>query len=134
MIYNIRVFCMFDNVYDLYHFFPREIYGGSEVLEVQLAYNFDQLMAMNRKLEAASLGREHCEDVLQATGERPQTVVSTSKVSPCCPCCGAMHVDGIEYFTEEEEELKSECEQARRELKSLGIAFVTFSNARIVER
>ena len=104
------------------------------MLEVQLAYNFDQLMAINRKLEAAKLGREHCEDVLQSTGESPQTIVSTSKVSPCCPCCGAIHVDGIEYFTEEEDELKSQSDQARRELKSLGIAFVTFSNERIVER
>lgn len=112
----------------------REIYGGSEVLEVQLAYNFDELMAINTKLDAARLGREHCEDVQRSTGELPQTVVSTSRVSPCCPCCGAMHVDGIEYFTEEEDELKAQHEQARKELKSLGIGFVTFGNERIVER
>lgn len=83
---------------------------------------------------AAQLGRQHCEEVLQKTGERPLTTVSTNKLSPCCQCCGASHVDGIEYFTEEEDDGKAEADQQRQKLKSLGIAFVTFENENVVER
>ena len=43
-------------------------------------------------------------------------------------------MDGIEYFTEEEEDGKVEADQQRQKLKSLGIAFVTFENAKIVQR
>ena len=80
------------------------------------------------------MGRQHCEELLQKTGERPLTTISTNKLSPCCQCCGASHVDGIEYFTEEEEDGKMEAMQQRQKLKSLGIAFVTFESAKVVQR
>ncbi|KAJ7357865.1 Transmembrane protein 63C [Desmophyllum pertusum] len=112
----------------------REIYGESEILEVQIAFNFKKLKDAQRKVLAAQMGRQHCEEVLQKTGERPLTTVSTNKLSPCCHCCGANHVDGIEYFTEEEEDGKTDADQQRQKLKSLGIGFVTFESAKIVER
>lgn len=112
----------------------REIYGESQVLEVQVAFDFVKLKQAQRKVLAAQMGREHCEELLRKTGERPLTTVSTNKLSPCCHCCGASHVDGIEYFTEEEEDGKVEADQQRQKLKSLGIAFVTFENAKIVQR
>ena len=112
----------------------REIYGEAQILEVQLAYNFKKLKDAQRKVLAAQMGRQHCEELLQKTGERPLTTISTNKLSPCCQSCGASHVDGIEYFTEEEEEGKTEANQQRQKLKSLGIAFVTFQDAKIVER
>ena len=114
--------------------FSREIYGESQVLEVQVAFDFVKLKQAQRKVLAAQMGREHCEELLRKTGERPLTTVSTNKLSPCCHCCGASHVDGIEYFTEEEEDGKVEADQQRQKLKSLGIAFVTFENAKIVQR
>ena len=114
--------------------FSREIYGESQVLEVQVAFDFVKLKQAQRKVLAAQMGREHCEELLRKTGERPLTTVSTNKLSPCCHCCGSSHVDGIEYFTEEEEKGKVEVDQHRQELKSLGIAFVTFKNAENVER
>ena len=114
--------------------FSREIYGESQVLEVQVAFDFVKLKEAQRKVLAAQMGREHCEELLRKTGERPLTTVSTNKLSPCCYCCGASHVDGIEYFTEEEEDGKVEADQQRQKLKSLGIAFVTFENAKIVQR
>ena len=83
---------------------------------------------------AAQIGRQHCEELLQKTGQRPLTTVSTNKLSPCCHCCGASHVDGIEYFTEEEDDGKTEADQQRQKLKSLGIAFVTFQDSKVVER
>ena len=112
----------------------REIYGESQVVEVQMAYNFKKLAAAQRKLKAAQLGQEHCQEILRKTGSRQQTIVGTSKVWPCWPCCGAMHVDGIEYFTEEEEDAKAEVEQLRQSLKCLGIAFVTFSSEHTMHR
>ena len=114
--------------------FSREIYGESQVLEVQVAFDFVKLKQAQRKVLAAQMGREHCEELLRKTGKRPLTTVSTNKLSPCCHCCGASHVDGIEYFTEEEEDGKVEADQQRQKLKSLGIAFVTFENAKIVQR
>lgn len=111
-----------------------EIYGESQILEVQIAFNFKKLKEAQRKVLAAQMGRQHCEEQLQKTGERPLTVVSSNKLSPCCQCCGASHVDGIEYFTEEEEDGKTEADAQRQKLKSLGIAFVTFENARVVDR
>ena len=110
-----------------------EIYGEAQVLEVQLAYNFRKLKDAQRKVIAAQMGRHHCEELLQKTGERPLTTISTNKLSPC-QCCGASHVDGIEYFTEEEEDGKMEVDQQRQKLKSLGMAFVTFENAKVVQR
>ncbi|CAH3019206.1 unnamed protein product [Porites evermanni] len=110
-----------------------EIYGEAQVLEVQIAYNFRKLKDAQRKVIAAQMGRHHCEELLQKTGERPLTTISTNKVSPC-QCCGASHVDGIEYFTEEEEDGKMEVDQQRQKLKSLGMAFVTFENAKVVQR
>lgn len=110
-----------------------EVYGEAQVLEVQLAYNFRKLKDAQRKVIAAQMGRHHCEELLQKTGERPLTTISTNKVSPC-QCCGASHVDGIEYFTEEEEDGKMEVDQQRQKLKSLGMAFVTFENAKVVQR
>lgn len=110
-----------------------EIYGEAQVLEVQLAYNFRKLKDAQRKVIAAQMGRHHCEELLQKTGERPLTTISTNKMSPC-QCCGASHVDGIEYFTEEEEDGKMEVDQQRQKLKSLGMAFVTFENAKVVQR
>ena len=83
---------------------------------------------------AAQIGRQHCEEILQKTGQRPLTTVSTNKLSPCCQCCGASHVDGIEYFTEEEEAGKTEANEHKQKLKSLGIAFVTFQDPKVVER
>ena len=112
----------------------REIYGESQILEVQIAFNFEKLKEAQRKVLAAQMGRQHCEEVLQKTGERPLTVVSTNRLSPCYQCCGASHVDGIEYFTEEEEDGKTEADVQRQKLKSLGIAFVTFENAKVVDR
>jgi hypothetical protein len=56
------------------------------------------------------------------------TTVSTCKFCPCSTCCGALHVDGIDYFTKEEEEAKIEFQQRKESLKSLGVAFVTFVN------
>jgi len=111
-----------------------EIYGDTQILEVQIAFNFKKLKEAQRKVLAAQMGRQHCEEQLQKTGERPLTVVSTNKLSPCCQCCGASHVDGIEYFTEEEEDGKTEADMQRQKLKSLGIAFVTFENAKVVDR
>ena len=111
-----------------------EIYGESQILEVQIAFNFKKLKEAQRKVLAAQMGRHHCEEQLQKTGKRPLTVVSTNRLSPCCQCCGASHVDGIEYFTEEEEEGKTEADMQRQKLKSLGIAFVTFENAKVVDR
>ena len=111
-----------------------EIYGQAQILEVQIAYNFNKLKESQRKVLAARLGRQHCEELLQKTGARPLTTVSTSKVSPCCECCGAMHLDGIEYFNEEEEDGKTEVDQQRRKLKSLGIAFVTFESEKVADR
>ena len=111
-----------------------EIYGESQILEVQIAFNFKKLKEAQRKVLAAQMGRQHCEEQLQKTGERPLTVVSTNRLSPCCQCCGASHVDGIEYFTEEEEDGKTEADMQRQKLKSLGIAFVTFENAKVVDR
>ncbi|XP_068688040.1 CSC1-like protein 2 [Montipora foliosa] len=112
----------------------QEIYGKPQILEVQVAYNFNKLKAAQRKVLAAQIGRQHCEELLQKTGQRPLTTVSTNKLSPCCHCCGASHVDGIEYFTEEEEDGKTEADQQRQKLKSLGIAFVTFQDSKVVER
>lgn len=112
----------------------REIYGESQILEVQIAFDFKKLKEAQRKVLAAQMGRQHCEEQLQKTGERPLTVVSTNRLSPCCQCCGASHVDGIEYFTEEEEDGKTEADMQRQKLKSLGIAFVTFENAKVVDR
>lgn len=112
----------------------REIYGDSQILEVQLAYNFKKLKDAQRKVLAAQMGRHHCEELLQKKGERPLTAISTNRLSPCCQSCGASHVDGIEYFTEEEEEGKMEADQQRQKLKSLGIAFVTFQDAKVVQR
>ena len=112
----------------------REIYGKPQILEVQLAYDFSKLKAAQRKVLAAQIGRQHCEEILQKTGQRPLTTVSTNKLSPCCQCCGASHVDGIEYFTEEEEAGKTEASEHRHKLKSLGIAFVTFQDPKVVER
>ena len=117
----------------LFHL-SREIYGESQVLEVQFAYDFVKLKRAQRKVLAARMGREHCEELLRKTKERPLTKVSTNKLSPCCHCCCASHVDGIEYFTEEEEKEKVEADQHEQELKSLEIAFVTFENAEIAER
>lgn len=111
-----------------------EIYGNTQILEVQIAYNFKKLKDAQRKVLAAQMGRQHCEELLQKTGERPLTTISTNKLSPCCQCCGASHVDGIEYFTEEEEDGKMETMQQREKLKSLGIAFVTFESAKVVQR
>ena len=108
--------------------FPSEVYDESEIEEVQLAYDCDKLTQVQRKMLAARLGREHCEEIYQLSGDRPQTTVSTNKCCPCCTCCGASHFDGIEYFTEAEEEAKVEFEQRKQSLKSLGIAFVTFVN------
>lgn len=104
------------------------MYDDSEIEEVQLAYDCGKLDKIQRKLEAARLGKEHCEETYQITGERPITTVSTCKFCPCCTCCGAMHVDGIDYFNEEEEEAKKQFEETRGSLKSLGVAFVTFVN------
>ncbi|XP_032222857.2 CSC1-like protein 2 isoform X2 [Nematostella vectensis] len=100
-----------------------EVYDDSMIEEVQLAYNCDKLQSIERKLEAARLGREHCQELLQLNGERPQTTVS-----PCMMCCGVKHVDGIEYFTEVEGKARAEFEQTKQSLKSLGVAFVTFVN------
>ncbi|XP_067019887.1 CSC1-like protein 2 [Acropora muricata] len=112
----------------------QEIYGKPQILEVQLAYDFSKLKAAHRKVLAAQIGRQHCEEILQKTGQRPLTTVSTNKLSPCCQCCGASHVDGIEYFTEEEEAGKTEANEHKQKLKSLGIAFVTFQDPKVVER
>ncbi|KAK2561617.1 Calcium permeable stress-gated cation channel 1 [Acropora cervicornis] len=112
----------------------QEIYGKPQILEVQLAYDFSKLKAAHRKVLAAQIGRQHCEEILQKTGQRPLTTVSTNKLSPCCQCCGASHVDGIEYFTEEEEAGKTEASEHRQKLKSLGIAFVTFQDPKVVQR
>lgn len=120
--------CLSFNVYF------REIYGKPQILEVQLAYDFSKLKAAHRKVLAAQIGRQHCEEILQKKGQRPLTTVSTNKLSPCCQCCGASHVDGIEYFTEEEEAGKTEASEHRQKLKSLGIAFVTFQDPKVVER
>ncbi|XP_031560386.1 CSC1-like protein 2 isoform X2 [Actinia tenebrosa] len=103
-----------------------EVYGDEEIEEVQLAYDCGKLDKIQRKIEAARLGLEHCEETYQITGERPITTVSTRKCCPCCTCCGALHVDGIDYFTEEEEEAKKQFEDTKGSLKSLGVAFVTF--------
>ena len=111
-----------------------EIYGESQILEVQVAFDFKKLKEAQRKVLAAQMGRQHCEEQLQKTGERPLTVISTNRLSPCCQCCGASHVDGIEYFTEEEEDGKTEADMQRQKLKSLGIAFVTFESAKVVDR
>lgn len=43
-------------------------------------------------------------------------------------------MDGIEYFTEEEEAGKTEANEHKQKLKSLGIAFVTFQDPKVVQR
>ena len=45
-----------------------EIYGESQILEVQVAFDFKKLKEAQRKVLAAKMGRQHCEEQLQKTG------------------------------------------------------------------
>lgn len=114
----------------------REVYGELQVQEVQLAYDINKLIYLDRKHRAAKLGRQQCEEILQKTGERPQESISNSTISPCCPCYARSQVDGVDFFTAEERKIAAECEEELNNVlsSSLGIAFVTFSNERMVQR
>ena len=112
------------------------MYGEGSVSNVQLAYDICQLVVISRKLEAASLGKKTYVMNAMRGGGNQETVVSTNKVCPCCPCWKVKY-NGLEYFVKEEEKYKNEFLREKEAVlgsESLGIVFVTFDKPNIVLR
>ena len=114
----------------------RAVYGDGTVNCVQLGYDIDELMVLNRRLVAACMGRGVHAEHLMRFGAKRDTYVSNSTLCPCCPHWKVKY-DGLEYFGGEVERYTRDFAKEKEDVfqfKNIGLAFVTFARPSIVVR
>ncbi|XP_074652654.1 mechanosensitive cation channel TMEM63B-like isoform X2 [Tubulanus polymorphus] len=139
----------------LQHF--QEAYPEAVIQDVQFAYNITRLVKLDKDRNFATEGRQNSEMIYNKTGIRPmirpyyfgqlccccepctedtavnedgETVTKPNMCSKLCCCCRACarQVDAINYYGDEEAQLKAKCEDEKVNAfqDALGIAFITF--------
>ncbi|XP_047108351.1 calcium permeable stress-gated cation channel 1 [Schistocerca piceifrons] len=126
MITNIpRKFC--DSADIRRHF--QEAHPDVEVDEVQLAYDITRVSALEKQREKAYQAKLYCENYLKTKNERllmrPYACGSICCCDSCCP-----PVDALEYYTEEEANLREKVDTERNAAlrRPVGVAFVTLAS------
>ena len=121
-------YCKVD--YLIRHF--QEAYPAYEIDDVQIAYSVGTLTTLKRKLETAQRAVAYCENYQRKAGGRSLDMNphSCGLVCSTCPCCESSNISALDYYKEQERDLKSsfEREKAVAQSCSIGIAFVTFSH------
>lgn len=105
----------------------QEAYPDASVTDIQFAFDIAKLKSLDSDRRDAQLNKQHCEKILQKTGQRPTLRPNTCGQIGCCDCCGGAKVDAIAYYSEKETALMGQVmDEKHRALHSnLGIAFVT---------
>lgn len=108
----------------LQHF--QEAYPEVNVTDIQFAYDIAGLVQLDQNRMRALEAKVYCEMQLRKTGERPQ--MRPSACGHCCCCCTA--VDAINFYQQEEAELRKACEEEKLTCyqKPLGITFITLGS------
>ncbi|KAK3802083.1 hypothetical protein RRG08_049973 [Elysia crispata] len=108
----------------LQHF--QEAYPEVNVTDIQFAYDIAGLVKLDRDRLRAMDARSYCEMELRTAGERPQ--MNPSICGHCCCCCPK--VDAINFYQQEEAELKKACEEEKvtSYQKPLGISFISLAS------
>lgn len=109
---------------------------GFELEDVQIAYFVAKLTSLTAKLDKARKAVNYCENYLSKKGERlMMNDHSCGIVYGCCTCGAANKLDALEYYQQRETSLRMQVEKEQTNLhkKSIGVAFVTFSNLQTAE-
>ena len=121
-------YCKVD--YIIRHF--QEAYPSCEIDDVQIAYSVGKLTDIKEKLETAQRAISYCENYHQKSGGRhlEMNPHSCGLLCSSCPGCSPSNVTALDYYREQERDLKNsfEHEKAQAQSRSIGIAFVTFSH------
>ncbi|ESO83507.1 hypothetical protein LOTGIDRAFT_133162, partial [Lottia gigantea] len=113
----------------------RDAYPEVVVTDVQFAYNITKLVNLDKKRERASEAKMYSENELANSGDRPNMTPYPCGQC-CCTCCGCKRVDAIDYYTYEEKQLITQCEQEKVHAYQdpVGIAFLTFQSESMAEK
>ncbi|GFS19654.1 CSC1-like protein 2 [Elysia marginata] len=108
----------------LQHF--QEAYPEVNVTDIQFAYDIAGLVQLDQDRLRAMEAKVYCEMELRKNGERPQMYPSVC--GHCCCCC--TRVDAINFYQQEEAELRKACEEEKLTSyqKPLGIFFITLAS------
>ncbi|RUS84971.1 hypothetical protein EGW08_007282 [Elysia chlorotica] len=108
----------------LQHF--QEAYPEVNVMDIQFAYDIAGLVKLDKDRLRAMDAKLYCEMELLNTGERTQ--MHPFFCGHCCCCC--TKVDAINFYQQEESELKKACEEEKVTSyhKPLGISFISLAS------
>ncbi|GFN99162.1 transmembrane 63c (tmem63c), mRNA protein [Plakobranchus ocellatus] len=108
----------------LQHF--QEAYPEVEVTDIQFAYDIARLVLLDKRRLRAMEAKIYCEMELRKTGVRPQMIPMIC--GQCCCCCEK--VDAINFYQQEEAELRKACEEEKLTSYQapLGISFIALAS------
>jgi len=116
--------------------YPVSAYPNFDIEDVQIAYFVSKLTALTNKLETARRSVLFCENHLSKQGERlMMNPVCCGLLFGLCSCGRTNTTDALNFYKEQERQIADqvEIEKGKLESKSIGVAFVTFSNLEIAE-
>ncbi|XP_059161039.1 CSC1-like protein 2 isoform X3 [Physella acuta] len=129
MISNLPKHKCFHSVM-LQHF--QEAYPESTVTDIQFAYDIAGLVLLDKHRRSAAEARLFCEMDYKKTGQRP--VMRPVVCGQICCCCA--QVDAMNFYQDEEAELKKACEEEKVTAYQtpLGISFITLASESQAQR
>lgn len=124
--------CFSDNI--MLHF--HEAYPEVNVVDVQFSYNITTLVNLDKKRKSAAEAKIYSEMELRKSGIRPNMFPYTCGRCCCSSCCGCKEVDAINFYMEEEAELRRACDEEKETAyrDPIGIAFITLQSEMQAQR